>query len=761
MRSTAVAPRGSASAAGGGDAALQRLGSSLPLLDRPSPPDNLTRLARACRDHVPDEVERLLGAGAGPNVPCGPAGRSPLHWALAASVHQVQSEDGANVSNDLGATANSPGPGTASQRGGAATPRDAASPRGGASSPRGGAASPRGGSASPRGGSGIGAASPPPHHRKSAAHEAAHVVALLLRAKANVEAQDAVGVRPLHLACRHGHSLAARLLLDAGADADARDRLCAPIHYACAHGHESCALLLIGRGANLMATSVEGLTALGAVRRYRHEGRMAVTVQKLEEHASAAMKVASGKTDAAANYKPQSDSINVKDSVGNTQLAVAVRKDNLREARRLLSLGADPSLADFSGWAPLHIAARFKLVQMGLALIEAGAPYAPTGDGATPLDLFAVELDEDDEEANAPLFFALNKAATEYAAKILSGKLPPPPPKTFVPPVPFVLESASVNADGSPAKAKGASTAAAAAAASASAPAAGSAAAAAAAASAAASAAIAAADAAAEATERELRTLNDRDGLGRSQVLRAVREGKAEEADRLLRLGADPDLADVAGWAPLHHAASLGLDAMVPLLLARASRDDRLLGKDKRLGASADARLPAHAGADAARAGFTAAHLAVESGRDSTRRVLRRLREGGADLDARDAEGSGPLLLAVVQNRAAAVRALLALGADADAADAGGVSALLHALQWMRDGVAAALVERGAALPAEARAALAQLPPGAMQRARAAVAARDAAVADAVAGAGEAPRAGGDSAAGGGEEATSPQLEGY
>ena len=538
--------------------------------------------------------------------------------------------------------------------------------------------------------------------------EVAAVVAQLIRAGADVEAADAVGMRPLHVACRHGHAAAAKQLLEAGADKDARDRICAPIHYACGYGHEACALLLIRRGANLLATSAEGLSALGALRQGGHEGRMPLAAAKLSSHAQSAMKVASGKRDAAANYLPLNDPVNAKDVQGNTQLANAVREANLGATRRLLMAGADPSVSDFSGWAPLHIAARFKLVAIGLLLLECGAPYRATSDGMLPLDLYKVDLDEDDEEENLPLFLELSKAATSYFSLVARGKLPPPPPK--LQPV-----AAAVAADPSTSPAKAAKASAA--------PAAGSAAAAAAAASAAAAAAIDEEEREKAEKEAELKSLDERDNVGRTKLLRAVREGRAEEAERLLRLGADPDRADAEGWTPLHHACALGLEAFVPLLLGRATREELALGKDKRRGADAGARLPAHEGAD--RAGFTAAHLAVESGRSSTRLVLRRLKEGGADVDALDAEGSSPLLLAVIKNRTSALKALLALGADANAADAGGVSALFHALQWMRDGAAACLVERGAALSDEVRRTLAQQPPDLMQRTLAAVAARD------------------------------------
>jgi hypothetical protein len=51
---------------------------------------------------------------------------------------------------------------------------------------------------------------------------------------------------------------------------------------------------------------------------------------------------------------------------------------------------------------------------IGLLLLECGAPYRATSDGMLPLDLYKVDLDEDDEEENLPLFLELSKAATSY-----------------------------------------------------------------------------------------------------------------------------------------------------------------------------------------------------------------------------------------------------------------------------------------------------------------------------------------------------------
>jgi ankyrin repeat protein len=61
---------------------------------------------------------------------------------------------------------------------------------------------------------------------------------------------------PLHVAASAGHTEIARLLLDSGADVNARDQgdNATPLHWAAGEGHLETAKLLVERGANLNAT---------------------------------------------------------------------------------------------------------------------------------------------------------------------------------------------------------------------------------------------------------------------------------------------------------------------------------------------------------------------------------------------------------------------------------------------------------------------------------------------------------------------------
>jgi ankyrin repeat protein len=88
-------------------------------------------------------------------------------------------------------------------------------------------------------------------------------VALLLKVRADVEARDARGWRPLHVASGWGREAVVRQLLERGADVRAATTGGAtPLHLASLGGHESIVRLLLDRGADVDARDGEGRTAL-------------------------------------------------------------------------------------------------------------------------------------------------------------------------------------------------------------------------------------------------------------------------------------------------------------------------------------------------------------------------------------------------------------------------------------------------------------------------------------------------------------------
>lgn len=131
----------------------------------------------------------------------------------------------------------------------------------------------------------------------------------------------------------------------------------------------------------------------------------------------------------------------------------------------------------------------------------------------------------------------------------------------------------------------------------------------------------------------------------------ASQESEGAVVDQLLSAGAEVDARDEVGQTPLHWACGVGPASTVRRLLT-AGADPGATGSD----------------------GRTALHVAAQEGRSAE--LLRLLVDSSADVDARCAHGSTPLMLAAGEDRAQTVEALLALGARTDLRDDFGRDAL-------------------------------------------------------------------------------------
>jgi ankyrin repeat protein len=92
------------------------------------------------------------------------------------------------------------------------------------------------------------------------------VASALLAHKAEVDSRDDDGMTPLLVAALSGHREMAALLLDHGADVEARDAAggATPLYQAAAWGRTAVIELLIARGADVNARNRAGKTPLAA-----------------------------------------------------------------------------------------------------------------------------------------------------------------------------------------------------------------------------------------------------------------------------------------------------------------------------------------------------------------------------------------------------------------------------------------------------------------------------------------------------------------
>lgn len=83
------------------------------------------------------------------------------------------------------------------------------------------------------------------------------LIALLLRAGANVNITNALGFTPLHIACTQGHTDAVQVLVNVGADVNARCRQGSPISL-CVWGHGNSQIIacLLRAGACLQGENL-------------------------------------------------------------------------------------------------------------------------------------------------------------------------------------------------------------------------------------------------------------------------------------------------------------------------------------------------------------------------------------------------------------------------------------------------------------------------------------------------------------------------
>jgi len=111
-----------------------------------------------------------------------------------------------------------------------------------------------------------------PLHRALAGFGREKAALLLAERIANVNAENAKGQVPLHLAAKLGYNHVAELLISRGADVNARDKEGnTPLHYAAERCRAEAVKLLLEHGADLAAVNVKGETPFDVAKRQYEE----------------------------------------------------------------------------------------------------------------------------------------------------------------------------------------------------------------------------------------------------------------------------------------------------------------------------------------------------------------------------------------------------------------------------------------------------------------------------------------------------------
>jgi ankyrin repeat protein len=221
----------------------------------------------------------------------------------------------------------------------------------------------------------------------AAYREDADSAALLVRAGADVNAANDLGVTPLSLACAGANAAITTMLLEAGADPNAASGAgMTPLMEAARTGNTAAAAALIAKGARVNDSTPAGHTALMWAVSGKHPG----IVRVLLDHAAdvktrtrvSRLVVNRGGPNGTVADAPYVGSV---EKGGFTPLLFAARQGDLESARMLLAAGADVHEKAPDGYGVLLMAAHSGHGEFAAFLLEAGADPNDAGAGFAPL----------------------------------------------------------------------------------------------------------------------------------------------------------------------------------------------------------------------------------------------------------------------------------------------------------------------------------------------------------------------------------------
>uniref|UniRef100_A0A0G4HX42 Uncharacterized protein n=1 Tax=Chromera velia CCMP2878 TaxID=1169474 RepID=A0A0G4HX42_9ALVE len=225
------------------------------------------------------------------------------------------------------------------------------------------------------------------------------LVSLLLEKGAEIDAKGKWGRLPLALAALNGHTSTASLLLKSGADVNARDNEGeTALHLSVSRGHLGTLSLLLERGADLTATNESGWTALHSAA-LNHQPTAASVLLKRgadvdarDKHGRTPLHVGAllGDSSVLSVFLTRKAQVDLKDQKGMTPLHHAASRGDVSCVCVLLDGGAYAGAKDEAEWTPLHAAAQGGHASTASCLVQRGADLnAKDKKGQTPLHVAA------------------------------------------------------------------------------------------------------------------------------------------------------------------------------------------------------------------------------------------------------------------------------------------------------------------------------------------------------------------------------------
>ncbi|CZR58832.1 related to beta transducin-like protein [Phialocephala subalpina] len=267
---------------------------------------------------------------------------------------------------------------------------------------------------------------------------------LLLQKGADVEAKDKRDQTPLYLASMNGHYKVAQLLLDQGADVKAATTNgWTPLHVASTKVHCEVIQLLLDQGADVKAATTDGWMPLhvASANGYREVTQLLLDqgadVKAVATDGWTPLHVAStnGHCEVTQLLLDQGADVNAAAINEWTPLYIASMKGHGEVAQLLLDRGADVKAIATDGATPLHIASTNGYSEVAQLLLDQGADVkATTNDGWTPLHVASTNGNREviqlllDQGANVkaatingvtPLYVASMKGHGEVAQLLL------------------------------------------------------------------------------------------------------------------------------------------------------------------------------------------------------------------------------------------------------------------------------------------------------------------------------------------------------